>query len=57
MTVVEELPSIESAEDNVVYLIDEDSSGVYEEYIVAEVEGVRQFIKIGETDVDLSSYL
>lgn len=57
MIVVDELPSIASAEDNVVYLIDEDSSGVYEEYIVAEVEGVRQFIKIGETDIDLSSYL
>lgn len=57
MIVVDELPSVVSAEDNVVYLIDEDSSGVYEEYIVAEVEGVRQFIKIGETDIDLSSYL
>ena len=57
MIVVDELPSIASAENNVVYLIDEDSSGIYEEYIIAEIEGVKQFIKIGETDVDLSSYL
>lgn len=57
MVVVEELPVIADAQDNVVYLIDEDESGVYEMYIVAEVESVRQYIKIGETDVDLSNYL
>jgi hypothetical protein len=50
MEVVTELPPIVDAEDNVIYLIDEDASGIYEMYVVAEVSGVRQYLNIGETD-------
>ena len=57
MKVVDTLPAISVAEDNVIYLIDEDHNDIYEMYIVAEVDNVRQYISIGETDIDLSDYI
>ena len=57
MKIVQELPLVSEAEDNVIYLIDEDQNDIYEMYIIAEVEGVRQYINIGDTEVDLSDYL
>jgi hypothetical protein len=55
MTVVDEVPTVETAEPNKLYLVDEDGDGRYEEYIYAEIDGVPTIIELGPI-VDFSAY-
>ena len=55
MTVVEEVPTVETAEPNKLYLVDKDGDGRYEEYIYAEIDGVPTIIELGPI-VDFSAY-
>ena len=59
-TIVESLPAVADAEDNVIYMIKRsaglDAQDVYDEYILVEVDGVKQFELLGNTELDLSQY-
>ena len=55
MTVVDEVPTVETAEPNKLYLVDKDGDGRYEEYIYAEIDGVPTIIELGPI-VDFSAY-
>ena len=55
MTVVDEVPTVETAEPNKLYLVDKDGDGRYEEYIYAEIDGVPTIVELGPI-VDFSAY-
>lgn len=56
--VVEELPDIEWARDDVIYLLlQTGSTDVYDIYMVVENNlGIRKYLKTGSTQIDLSGY-
>ena len=56
--VVEELPPIAEARDDVIYLLPQTAStDVYDLYMVVEsVSGAKQWLKTGSTTIDLSGY-
>lgn len=55
--VVDNLPAIAQAEDNVIYLIDQDSDDVYEMYVAATISSVKQYVYVGSTGLNLALYL
>ena len=56
--VVEVVPSIDTAEEGVIYLVADENSaaGTYLEYILVEKDGVKSVEQIGDTTTDLSNY-
>ena len=57
--VVDELPAVEEAKANVIYMIvkeDAEEQDYYDEWMVVEKDGVKQWEKIGNTKIDLSDY-
>lgn len=55
MVVVDSIPTVEEAESNKIYLVDTNHDGVYEEYVLAEIDGVQQIVMLGDI-TDLSNY-
>lgn len=59
-SIVVELPAVSDAKDNVIYMINRsaglDDKDVYDEYILVEVDGVKQFELLGNTELNLSNY-
>ena len=55
ITVVDEVPTVETAEPNRLYLVDTNHDGTYEMYILAEVEGEEEVVELGPV-VDFSDY-
>lgn len=55
MVVQDTVPTVETAEPNKLYLVDINHDGVYEEYVLAEVEGVQQIVELGSF-TDLTNY-
>lgn len=59
-SIVSELPSEDSAAMNTIYMIKRDtgldSNDIYDEYILIEVDGAKQFELLGNTELDLSNY-
>ena len=59
MTKVDNLPAIEEAQSGLIYLIKkmtEENLNIYEEYILVDQDGIKNFEKIGDTTVDLTNY-
>lgn len=56
--VVTEVPTIEDAEEGVIYLVADENSaaGAYLEYILVEKDGQKSVEQIGDTTTDLSNY-
>lgn len=58
--IVTALPAIANAEKNKMYLVKRsagtESQDVYDEYLVVEVNGVKQYELLGNTELDLSNY-
>lgn len=58
--IVEALPEVANALDNVIYMIKRtagvNNKDVYDEYLLVEVSGVKQFELLGNTEIDLSNY-
>lgn len=57
--VVEQLPSVDDAETNAIYLVKKDvpeEGNAKDEFIVVEIEGNKVWEKIGDTKIDLSDY-
>lgn len=55
MVVQDTVPTVETAEPNKLYLVDTNHDGVYEEYVLAEVEGQQQIVELGSF-TDLTDY-
>ena len=55
--IVDELPNLEIADKDTIYMIKRIDSDDYIEYIVIESEGIKRFEQIGDTKVDLSGYV
>lgn len=59
-SVVTELPAVEEASLNTIYMIKRDAGldgqDVYDEYIIVEVDGVKKFELLGNTELDLGNY-
>ena len=55
MVVVDSIPTVEEAESNKIYLVDTNHDGVYEEYVLAEIDGEPQIVELGSI-TDLSNY-
>lgn len=55
MVVVDSVPTVEEAESNKIYLVDTNHDGVYEEYVLAEIDGEPQIVELGSI-TDLSNY-
>lgn len=55
MVVADEVPTVETAEPNKLYLVDTNGDNVYEEYVLAEIDGVEQIIALGNI-VDFSNF-
>lgn len=57
---VTELPAVDEASLNTIYMIKRaaglDGQDVYDEYIVVEVDGVKQFELLGNTELNLEGY-
>lgn len=59
-TIVEDLPDVESADMNTIYMVAAEApaaSNSYDEYLVVENEGAKSWEKIGNTSVDLTNYV
>lgn len=55
MVVQDTVPTVDTAEPNKLYLVDTNHDGVYEEYVLAEVDGVPQIVELGSF-TDLTNY-
>ena len=55
MVVADEVPTVQTAEPNKLYLVDTNHDDVYEEYVLAEIDGVEQIIALGNI-VDFSNF-
>lgn len=55
IVVADEVPTVETAEPNKLYLVDTNHDGVYEEYVLAEVGGEPEILELGNI-TDLSNY-
>lgn len=59
-SIVTELPDASTAALNTIYMVKRstglDEKDVYDEYIVVEVEGVKHFELLGNTELDLTGY-
>lgn len=55
MVVQDTVPTVATAEPNKLYLVDTNHDGTYEEFILAEISGVKQIIELGNI-TDLSDY-
>lgn len=59
-SVVEVLPAVGDASLNTIYMIKRssglDGNDVYDEYIIVEINGVKQFELLGNTELDLGDY-
>ena len=55
--IVDSLPSITEAKDDTIYMIKKENSNDYLEYILVTVNGVSSLEQIGDTTVDLTSYM
>ena len=53
--IVDGVPTIATAEPNKLYLVDTNHDGMYEEYILADVDGEPTIVELGPV-VDLSGY-
>lgn len=53
--ILDHVPTVSEAEPNKLYLVDVNHDGVYEEYILAEIDGQEQIVELGAF-VDLSNY-
>ena len=53
--ILDHVPTVSEAEPNKLYLVDVNHDGVYEEYILAEVDGQEQIVELGAF-IDLSNY-
>lgn len=53
--IVDEVPTLDTAEPNKLYLVDTNHDGMYEEYILAEIDGEPTIVELGPV-VDLSGY-
>lgn len=57
--IVDELPAAADADINTIYMVPKTSpenENNYDEYMVFEADGTKQFEKIGDTTVDLTNY-
>lgn len=57
--IVEELPSVDSANEHTIYMKKKTTSSgenKYDEYMLVNVEGVKSLEKIGDSAVDLTNY-
>lgn len=57
--IVEDLPSVDSADEHTIYMKKKTSSSgenKYDEYMLVNVEGVKSLEKIGDSAVDLTNY-
>lgn len=57
--IVDELPSVNSADEHTIYMKKKTSSSgenKYDEYMLVNVEGVKSLEKIGDSAVDLTNY-
>lgn len=54
--IVDELPNLEVADKDTIYMIKRVDSDDYIEYIVIESKGTKRFEQIGDTAIDLSGY-
>ena len=55
--IVASLPSVTEAKDNTIYMVKKENSNDYLEYILVTVNGVSSLEQIGDTTVDLTSYM
>lgn len=55
--IVDELPDLETADKDTIYMIKRVDGNDYVEYILIENDGIKQFEQIGDTAVDLSDYV
>lgn len=55
--IVASLPSVAEAKDNTIYMVKKENSNDYLEYILVTVNGVSSLEQIGDTTVDLTSYM
>ena len=55
--IVTSLPSVAEAKDNTIYMVKKKNSNDYLEYILVTVNGVSSLEQIGDTTVDLTSYM
>ena len=55
MVVSDAIPTVDTAEPNKLYLVDTNHDGVYEEYVLAEVQGTQEILELGNI-TDLSNY-
>ena len=55
--IVDELPELNVADKDTIYMIKRVDGDDYIEYIIIENEGIKRFEQIGDTKVDLSGYV
>ena len=55
--IVDELPELDVADKDTIYMIKRVDGNDYIEYIIIENEGIKRFEKLGDTKVDLSGYV
>lgn len=55
MVVSDTVPTVATAEPNKLYLVDTNHDGIYEEYVLAEIDSVQQIVMLGDI-TDLSGY-
>lgn len=55
--IVDELPDLDAADKDTIYMIKEVDSDDYIEYIIVETDGAKRFDQIGDTKIDLSGYV
>ena len=53
--IVDEVPTVQEAQYNIMYLVDTNGDGKYEAYIKAKISGVDQIISLGSI-IDLSDF-
>lgn len=53
--IVDEIPTVQEAQYNVMYLVDTNGDGKYEAYIKAKISGIDQIISLGSI-IDLSDF-
>lgn len=57
--IVEQLPELNSADENTIYMLKKESSSgnnQYDEYMIVVIEDTRKLEKIGDSAVDLTNY-
>ena len=55
--IVDELPDLDAADKDTIYMIKRVDSDDYIEYIIIETDGTKRFDQIGDTKIDLSGYV